>query len=202
MTHLITARPEEVGLNQAALDNLSAALTGRVARGHVPGAVALIARHGKVAYHEAFGRQDPASDRPMATNSIFRIYSMTKSIVSVAIMMLWEEGKLLVGDPVGKYIPAFDRTSVGLEHAPLAGPITIQDLPRHTSGLAYEFRGTGPIQQAYLDAGTNSPKQTNAEQAETLARLPLMHQPGTPSRNTAAPPTCWGDGSKSFPARP
>lgn len=179
MTHLITARPEEVGLHQGALDKLSAALTERIARGHVPGVVALIARHGKVAYHEAFGRQDPTSDRPMNTDSIFRIYSMTKPIVSVAIMMLWEEGKLLLGDPIGKYIPAFNETTVGLERAPLMRAITIHDLLRHTSGLAYEFRGTGPIQQAYLEAGTNSPKQTNVEQADTLARLPLMHQPGT-----------------------
>ena len=108
------AKPEEVGLSQAALDRLSAALNDRIASGHIPGAVALVARHGKVAYHQSFGRQDPASDKPMGTDAIFRIYSMTKPIVSVAVMMLWEEGRLLLSDPIGKYIPAFNQTKVGV----------------------------------------------------------------------------------------
>ena len=99
---LPTAKPEDVGLNPAALHRLSKALEERVAAGHIPGAVALVARHGKVAYHESFGRLDPASGEPMTANAIFRIYSMTKAIVSVAAMMLWEEGRLLLTDPVGQ----------------------------------------------------------------------------------------------------
>ncbi len=184
-TPLPTAKPEEVGLNQAALDRLSAALSDRVASGHVPGAVALIARHGKVAYHQGFGRLDPASDAPMGTDAIFRIYSMTKAIVSVAVMMLWEEGRLLLGDSIGKYIPAFNETRVGVISGEGYGrtdarsPITIQDLLRHTSGLTYEFRGDSPIHQAYAEARIARPKQTNAEQVDTLAGLPLLHQPGT-----------------------
>ncbi len=86
---LPTAKPEEVGLSQAALDRLSVALNDRIASGHIPGAVALVARHGKVAYHQSFGRLAPAADKPMGTDAIFRIYSMTKAIVSVAVMILW-----------------------------------------------------------------------------------------------------------------
>ena len=182
---LPTAKPEEVGLSQAALDRLSAALTDRIASGHIPGAVALVARHGKVAYHQSFGRLDPSSDAPMGTDAIFRIYSMTKAIVSVATMMLWEEGRLLLSDPIGKYIPAFASTQVGVVNgdsytltAP-NNPITVQDLLRHTSGLTYEFRGTGPIHKAYGEARVARFKQTNADQAEELAGLPLLHQPGT-----------------------
>ncbi|MGD0106853.1 MAG: serine hydrolase domain-containing protein [Rhodopila sp.] len=184
-TPLPTAKPEEVGLSQPALDRLSAALSQRVDSGHIPGAVALIARHGKVAYHRSFGRQDPASDKPMGTDAIFRIYSMTKPIVSVAVMMLWEEGGFLLDDPVGKYIPAFNDTMVGVaagDSYRLTGPerpITIQDLLRHTSGLTYEFRGDTPIHAAYTAARVARLRQTNADQVEELAGLPLLYQPGT-----------------------
>jgi CubicO group peptidase (beta-lactamase class C family) len=182
---LPTAKPEEVGLSQAALDRLSAALNERISSGHIPGAVALVARHGKVAYHRSFGRLDPAGDKPMGTDAIFRIYSMTKAIVSVAVMMLWEEGRLLLSDPIGKFIPAFNETMVGafsgdfLARTDADRPITIQDLLRHTSGLTYEFRGNTPIHHAYTEARVARAKQTNADQADALARLPLLHQPGT-----------------------
>ena len=178
-TLLPVARPEEVGLFQPALDRLSAALNDRIASGHIPGAVALVARHGKVGYHQAFGRLDPASGVPMGTDAIFRIYSMTKAIVSVAAMMLWEEGRLLLSDPIGKYIPAFNETTVGLERTAVARPITVQDLLRHTSGLTYEFRGDSPVHKAYGEARIARLKQSNADQADELARLPLLHQPGT-----------------------
>jgi CubicO group peptidase (beta-lactamase class C family) len=184
-TSLPTAKPEEVGLSQAALDRLSAALDERIAGGHIPGAVALVARHGKVAYHQSFGRQDPAADKPMGIDAIFRIYSMTKPIVSVAVMMLWEEGRLLLGDPIGKYIPAFNETMVGVISGGIYGrtdadrPITVQDLLRHTSGLTYEFRDDTPIHEAYTKARIARLKQTNADQAEALAGLPLLHQPVT-----------------------
>jgi CubicO group peptidase (beta-lactamase class C family) len=179
------ATPEEVGLSAAALDRLSAALNDRIGSGHIPGAVALVARHGKVAYHQSFGRLDPASEQPMGTDAIFRIYSMTKAIVSVAAMMLWEEGRLLLSDPISKFLPAFGNTQVGVVSgdsytlAAVNNPITIQDLLRHTSGLTYEFRGTGPIHKAYGEAGIARLKQTNADQVDKLAGLPLLHHPGT-----------------------
>jgi CubicO group peptidase (beta-lactamase class C family) len=182
---LPTAKPEEVGLSGDALDRLSVALNDRIANGHIPGAVALVARHGKVAYHQSFGRLDPASDKPMGSDAIFRIYSMTKAIVSVAVMILWEEGRLLLSDPISKYIPAFASTQVGVVSgdsytlAAVTNSITIQDLLRHTSGLTYEFRGTGPIHKAYAEARVARLKQTNADQVDELCGLPLLHQPGT-----------------------
>jgi CubicO group peptidase (beta-lactamase class C family) len=182
---LPTARPEEVGLDPAALDRLSAALNDRIASGHIPGAVALVGRHGKVAYHQSFGRLDPVSGAPMGTDAIFRIYSMTKAIVSVAVMMLWEEGRLLLGDPISKFLPAFADTKVGVIEGKAytltaaRNPITVQDLLRHTSGLTYEFRGTTPIHKAYGEARVARLRQTNADQVEGLAGLPLLHQPGT-----------------------
>ena len=178
MTALPVAKPEDVGLSPVALDRLSAALKDRVAAGHVPGAVALVARHGKIAYHEAFGAIAPGG-APMTTDAIFRIYSMTKPIVSVAVMMLWEAGRLLLSDPIAKYIPAFATTQVGIDKAPVARAITVQDLLRHTSGLTYEFRGNSPVHKAYIEARVARLKQTNADHVATLTALPLLHQPGT-----------------------
>jgi CubicO group peptidase (beta-lactamase class C family) len=184
-TSLPTARPEEVGLSQAALDRLSAALNERVVSGHLPGAVALVARHGKVAWFNAFGRQDPVSGTPMDADSIFRVYSMTKPIVSVAVMMLWEEGRILLSDPISKFIPAFAETKVGVIEGggytltQAQRPITVQDLLRHTSGLTYEFRGSTPVHKAYAQGRIARLKQSNEDQANGLAALPLLHQPGT-----------------------
>src|ERR1700760_2261426 len=184
-TSLLTATPEDVGLSQAALHRLSAALDARVTSGHIPGAVALVARHGKVAYHQSFGRLDPTSQTPMTKDTIFRIYSMTKPIVSVAAMMLWEEGRFLLSDPIAKYLPAFRSTQVGViagdvyTLTPPTNPITIQDLLRHTSGLTYEFRGTTPVHKVYAETRVARLRQTNADQADALAALPLLHQPGT-----------------------
>jgi CubicO group peptidase (beta-lactamase class C family) len=184
-TPLPTCKPEDVGLSSAALDRLSAALRQRIAGGHLPGAVALVARHGKVAYFEAFGARDSVSGAPMATDTIFRIYSMTKPIVSVGVMMLWEEGSLLLNDPIEKYLRPFASPKVGVvegETMRLAAAnrsITVQDLLRHTSGLTYEFRGNTPVHKAYIDAKTSRLKQTNEDQVATLGGLPLLHQPGT-----------------------
>jgi CubicO group peptidase (beta-lactamase class C family) len=178
-TPLPAATPEDVGLSAPALDRLSSALKDRVAGGHVPGAVALVARHGKVAYFEAFGSRDPASGAPMTKDAIFRIYSMTKAIVSVAVMMLWEEGRLLLGDPIGKYLPALANPKVGAEGAAAERPITVQDLLRHTSGLTYEFRGNTPVHKAYAEAKIARLRQTNEEHVAALGSVPLLHQPGT-----------------------
>jgi CubicO group peptidase (beta-lactamase class C family) len=176
------ARPEEVGLSSTRLASLGDALRERIEAGHLPGAVALVARDGRVAWHEALGRRDPAADDPMRTDAVFRIYSMTKPLVSVGAMMLVEEGRLLLGDPVGRHLPELATMGVakpdgaGTEFA--ARPITVQDLLRHTSGLTYEFRGDGPVHRAYMDAKIYRRTQTNAEQVATLAVLPLLHHPG------------------------
>ena len=116
------ATPEDIGLSTAGLARLGRVLQDEVQRGRVPGAVALIARRGQLAYYESFGHRDPASGAPMAKDSIFRIYSMTKPIVSVAAMMLWEEGRFLLSDPVAKFLPELGNVKVavaqGAEHRP------------------------------------------------------------------------------------
>ncbi len=185
MTPLPHAAPEEIGLSSAGLARLSEVLRAEIARGRVPGAVALIAREGRVGYFESFGRRDPASDAPMTKDTIFRIYSMTKPITSVAAMMLWEEGRFLLSDPIAKFLPEFSNLQVAVqrgaatEHVAAERPITIQDLLRHTSGLTYEFRGSGPVHKMYMSARVYSRTQSSADQVATLAQMPLLHQPGT-----------------------
>jgi len=177
MPSLPPIEPTAAGLSEAGLARLSTALRARIDAGHIPGAVVLIARRGHLGFFEAFGRRDPAASDPMTRDAIFRIYSMTKPIVSVAAMCLWEAGRFLLSDPVSKYIPDFAAVKRADGSAP-ARAITMQDLLRHTSGLTYEFRGTGPVHQAYSAAHIARRNQTNAEQAATLARLPLLHDPG------------------------
>ncbi|MBK1659180.1 serine hydrolase domain-containing protein, partial [Paracraurococcus ruber] len=182
MSDLPTARPEEVGLSTQRLQALGARLEERIAAGHLPGAVLMVLRRGRVAWQAAYGRRDPAKPYPMRPDSIFRIYSMTKPMVSVGVMMLVEEGRLLLNDPIGQYLPALARMQVatpGGGTVPAAAPITVQDLLRHTSGLTYEFLGNGPVQQAYNAAKVFRHAQTNADQVATLGSLPLAHQPGT-----------------------
>jgi CubicO group peptidase (beta-lactamase class C family) len=177
--------PEDIGLSTPGLKRLGAVMQAEVDRGRVPGAVALVARRGHVAYFESFGQRDPAAAAPMAKDSIFRIYSMTKPIVSVATMMLWEEGRFLLSDPIGQFLPELADPKVAVDRdgeiqmVPAERPITIQDLLRHTSGLTYEFRGNGPIHKMYTAARIYSRDQTNAEQVAALGRLPLLHQPGS-----------------------
>jgi CubicO group peptidase (beta-lactamase class C family) len=178
------ADPQNLGLLRSGLDRLRRVLKREIDQKRLPGAVAMIARQGKLGFLYAFGVQDPASAAPMQSDSIFRIYSMTKPIVSVAIMMLVEEGRLFLADPLAKYVPAFADPKVAIERdgrvdlVPAERPITIQDLLRHTSGLTYEFVGTAAVQRMYLDKGLPSTNQTNADQVERLAGLPLFSQPG------------------------
>ncbi len=179
------ATPEDIGLSTAGLARLGRVMQNEVQRGRVPGAVALVARRGQLAYHESFGQRDPASGAPMARDSIFRIYSMTKPIVSAAAMMLWEEGRFLLSDPVSKFLPELGNVKVAvaqgadLKQVDVERAITIQDLLRHTSGLTYEFRGNGPVHKMYNAARIYSRDQSNADQVTSLSKLPLLHQPGT-----------------------
>jgi CubicO group peptidase (beta-lactamase class C family) len=143
-----------------------------------------VARRGQIGWFDAVGRQSPASSVAMTKDSIFRIFSMTKPIVSLGIMMLMEEGHFLLGEPVAKFIPEFADQKVGvekdgkLELVPAARPMTIQDLLRHTSGIAYEHTGNGLVQQLYKESRLRSRKITNAEHAAMVASLPLICQPG------------------------
>jgi CubicO group peptidase (beta-lactamase class C family) len=161
-----------------------------IATGKIPGAILLIQQHGKPVYFESFGVRDVATELPMTSDTIFRLYSMSKPITSVAAMMLVEDGKLSLGDPVSKYIPAFAATKVGVEkrggdgtltlvEEPLERPITVKDLLRHTSGLTYGWYGGDLVRTRHAEAALFSHDPTNAEFAERIAKLPLAEQPGT-----------------------
>ncbi len=175
---------ERLGFDPHRLDRLTDAMQRQIDEGKAPGLSMLIARHGKIAYRQSLGELRPGGPA-MSDDAIFRIYSMTKPMVSVAAMMLVEEGRLSVLDPVSNYIPAFADVKVGvptgdrLDLQPLARPITVQDLMRHTSGLTYGFTGVTPVQKLIKAANVLSADRTTAENVEAMAALPLMHQPGT-----------------------
>lgn len=165
-------------------------IEAQVATGRIPGATLLLTRHGQQ-FEQAFGRQKPYAPQPMATDTIFRIYSMTKPVVSVALMMLVGQGRLLVSEPVSNFLPEFKGLQVGVEvinengepHlslAPCANEMTVQDLLRHTAGLTYGIFGTQTmVKSAYRDSGVESRTVTNAELVTKLGQLPLAYQPGT-----------------------
>ncbi|TPQ41243.1 serine hydrolase [Bradyrhizobium guangdongense] len=178
------AKPETIGLSPARLQVMSDAFKREIDKGTIPGVTVLVARRGQVGWFEALGKQNPASPAPMAHDSIFRAFSMTKPIVSVGIMMLIEDGHFLLSDPVSKFIPEFADQKVGivvngkLELVPPARPMTVQDLLRHTSGLTYEHQGDGPVHKLYQESRVRSRKITNAEHAALVASFPLVCHPG------------------------
>jgi CubicO group peptidase (beta-lactamase class C family) len=177
---LPTAKPEQVGLSSERLGRIAEALRADVERGRIPGAVVLVARKGRVAYLQPVGSRDKASGAPMTPDAIFRIASMTKPIVTVAALSLYEEGRLLLSDPVSKYIPAFKDQKVGLERAAVEREMTVQDLMRHTSGLTYGNRGTTEIYKMYPQSSNEaSLTLTMDEFIERLSKAPLLYQPGT-----------------------
>ena len=185
------AKPESVGLSTERLARITERLRADSESRKIPGAVLLIARHGKIAYFESVGKRDPQAGTPMTKDSIFRIYSMTKPMASVAAMMLVEEGRMNLDDPVAKFIPQFAKMNVGVEKADPAGgkpvletvparrPITIQDLLRHTSGITYGIFGDSLVKKAYLEADLFGGDVSNAGFAEKIAALPLASQPGS-----------------------
>lgn len=184
-TELRIASPDGLGFCPQRVGNLVHVLQSEVDRARLPGAVALIARRGQVLLHQAVGHQDPANGTPMALDSIFRIYSMTKPVVSMAVLQLMERGKLLLCDPIAKHLPEFANVQIG---AVVDGqtalrrprnPPTVQDLLRHTAGLTYEILGNEPIQRQYAQARLGSRDRTNAEFSKALAAIPLMFEPGT-----------------------
>jgi CubicO group peptidase (beta-lactamase class C family) len=186
---LQAVKPEQVGLSSERLGRIMTVLRNDVEKGAYPGAILLVARHGKIAWFEAVGVRDPETKAPMTRDTIFRIYSMTKPITSVATMMLVEDGKIALGDPVSKYIPAFGTVKVAVEKreggastvelAPAARPVTIHDLLRHTAGLTYGFFGEGAVKKMYADAKIWTDYPSNEEFVARLAKLPLAYQPGT-----------------------
>jgi CubicO group peptidase (beta-lactamase class C family) len=187
---LVRTDPEAAGLSRERLGRIGTFLRNEIADNKIPGAIMLIQRRRKLAYFETFGVRDPLTKAPMTADTIFRIYSMSKPITSVAAMMLVEEGKLSLEEPLSKYIPSFANVKVGVEKKGDDGkpaldlvaprrPIFIQDLMRHTSGITYGFFGEGVVKSMYVDAHVFAGDFDNAEFAERIAKLPLAYQPGT-----------------------
>ena len=183
------AKPESTKLSAQRLARIGEAFGADIKSGIIPGAVALVVRNGTVAYHKAFGFSDREKQRPMLPDSIFRIASMTKPMVSVAIMMLVEEGRIRLVNPVSTYLPEMRGLKVGVEKTDKAGKrklgsqaarreMSVQDLLRHTSGLTYGQFGDSLVKAAYRKAKVFDADQTTAEFITKLSKLPLQNQPG------------------------
>lgn len=190
MTITSTAVPHSAGFLSGRLAAITQKIQADIHAQRIPGAVMLVSHKGECIFENALGQQDAAHNIPMAMDSIFRIYSMTKPIVSMALMMLVEEGKLLISDPVSTYLPEFKKLKVGIEKtgsdgkstlelAPAKQEMTVQDLLRHTSGLTYGIFGESLVKTAYSQAGVERSGITNAELITELAKLPLAYHPGT-----------------------
>src|SRR5215468_6418545 len=183
------ANPAELGFAPDRLERITKTFRGWVDEGQIPGAVVLIARKDKIAYLNVVGFRDREVKAPMAADSIFRIASMTKPIVSVGAMMLAEEGKLDIAAPVAQYLPEFKDVKVRVEKSDASGnkevamvaptkPMTVQDLLRHTAGLVDAY-ARGPVAELYQKEGIVSRRDvTLAETTAKIAALPLAHQPG------------------------
>ena len=175
----------DLGLCPIRMRHLVGVFQADVDRGRLPGAVLVLARHGRIALMESVGKLDPARDVPMALDAVFRIYSMTKPIVSVAVMMLIEQGRLKLADPVHLHLPEFANQQVAVQTPggttlrPVQRAATVQDLLRHTAGLTYEFLGDSPVQQLYRQENMGARERSNAAFSQALAALPLMFEPGS-----------------------
>jgi CubicO group peptidase (beta-lactamase class C family) len=188
---LAEAAPESVGMSSERLARIDAVVNDYIASGKQANVGVLIARNGKIVYHKAFGQDDAATKTPLRRDAIFRIASQTKAITSMAAMMLFEEGKFLLDDPVSKYIPAFKTMTVldkfdpkdsSYTTVPAKGSITIRQLLTHTSGLDYPGIGSKSMTAIYaknkIPSGIGTPGGTLADAMNRLAKLPLVHQPG------------------------
>lgn len=189
---LTVAAPEKAGVSPERLARIDALCEDAVKSGSIPGVVALVARHGKIVYHKAFGMADNSAGRALKTDDIFRIASQTKAITATAVMILWEEGKFGLDDPISKFIPEFKDAQVLKTYKeedgswtgePVRRPITIRDLLTHTSGIGYgAIDGDERFRKMYAKAGIieafTSERITIAENIKKLAKLPLHHHPG------------------------
>lgn len=183
------AKPEEVGMSSERLALIGKTVNAEIARDQLPGAVLLIARRGKLVYFETFGYLDKAAGTPMPPDAIFNIASMTKPMTAVAALQLYEQGRLMMDEPVSKYFPKFANMQVAVmdakkenivERVPAARKITIQDLFRHTSGMIYGGRGTTAVHKLYPEGSSQAAEtMTGAEFLDHLSSRPLLYQPGT-----------------------
>jgi CubicO group peptidase (beta-lactamase class C family) len=184
-------KPELVGMNTERLQRIDQTLQEYISKGYQVGVVALIARHGKIVYYKGIGLDDIATKTPLKRDAIFRIASQTKAITSVAVMMLFEEGRFLLDDPISKYIPAFKNPKVldkfnekdtTYTTIPAKQEITIRHLLTHTSGIGYPVIGSKEANaiyaKAHISSGIGTPNSSLAEMMNALGALPLTHQPG------------------------
>jgi CubicO group peptidase (beta-lactamase class C family) len=187
---LPTVKPEEVGLSSERLARIGPAMQRAVDSGEMAGALALVARRGSIAYYEEWGERDREADLPMTRDTIFRIYSMTKPITSVAVMMLYEEGHFFLNDPIGKYLPELETMTVSEEAVDGEGnktsverraarPITIRDLLRHTAGLTYGVFGNSAVDLEYREHGLLIEDHSLETFVKKLGEIPLQYDPGT-----------------------
>ena len=194
--------PEEIGFSSTRLNRIGPAIQGHIDQGHLPGAITLVARHGKVAHFECYGMMDIEADKSMQPDTIFRIYSMTKPITSVALMMLYEEGRFTLDDPVSRFIPEFSDlkvfvrpTETGVELSDLDREITVLDLFTHTAGLGYGApilsHQDSPVEAMYRKEGIWDQRLlilriSLREMIQKLVGLPLVNQPGSDWHYSAA----------------
>jgi CubicO group peptidase (beta-lactamase class C family) len=182
------AKPEEVGMSSERLARIGAALNADIESGRIPGAVIAVARRGKIVLFEAYGWRDKEARVPMTTDTIFNIASMTKPMAAVGTLMLYEQGRLLMDDPLANTFKGFADMRVAARDAngeptaetvPAQRKVTIQDLLRHTSGIIYGGRGNTLVHKMYPGGSADASKMTAQEFIDKLAPLPLLHQPGT-----------------------
>jgi CubicO group peptidase (beta-lactamase class C family) len=177
------ASPKAVGMSAERLDRIDPIMQSYVDERGFAGLSVLLARRGQTVFDAQYGQRDREAGKPVTDDTIFRIYSMTKPVVSTALMMLFEEGRVRLIDPVAKYIPAFADTKVLAEDGSLVDPIrpvVVRDLLTHTSGLTYDFMPGSPVAEQYRDARLINDSARSLESMVTeLARLPLAFQPGT-----------------------
>ena len=188
-TPLVVGKAQDVGMSAQRLERITAVLQKEIDAKKLPGAVVMVARKGTIVYQNAFGVQDPSSGAPMKPDTIFRIYSMTKPLMSVGLMLLVEDGLVQLTDPVAKFLPAFKDLRVATPIGDVAPErvMTVQDLLRHTAGLAYgEITKNEKVKAALVEVGIvkkgidyDSRDMSGQEQVERLAKVPLIHQPGT-----------------------
>src|SRR5882762_2416950 len=190
---LVPAKPETVGVSSERLARIDNVLNDYVTKGNIPGAVALIIRNGKIVYEKSFGFRDIENKSPLKNDNIFRIASQSKAITSLALMMLWEEGKFTLDEPIGKYIPEFKNPKVlvwfnekdsSYSAQPAKSEITIRQLLTHSSGISYASIGTKEFNAIYAKAhvpsgiGIGNTSDVLADKMKILGTLPLRHNPG------------------------
>lgn len=185
---LSVASPKDVGMSSEKLASVKPAVQALVDDEKIAGATVVVARKGKIAFFETFGMMDKEAGKPMAKDTILRFYSMTKPITSVAVMMLYEEGKIKLDDPVSKYIPQFKGLKVYAESGSedTKRPVTVRDLLRHTSGLTYGFFGNTAVDKMYREKTVFDWQSSLEDMVDKLGEIPLLYQPGTKWRHEFA----------------